>query len=364
MNSNFERNNIAELEGYVSGEQRNDPDLIKLNTNENAYPASPQTQQALETINIEDLRRYPQPTSDNFRRAAAALHQIDPSNIIATRGGDELLRLLLTTFVDPGAAVGMTDLTYSLYPILTRIQDAHPFAVALTNDWKLPLNFTEQINAESCQLTFVVNPHAPTGTLTSAADLIKISNNINGLLVIDEAYVDFVEDPNHDLSRFAANSRNVVLLRSLSKGYGLAGLRFGYGVGPQHLIEPMLRKTRDSYNLDAISQALATAAIQDQVYAKENWKRVNAHREELVKGLTKMGFDCIPSQANFVLATVPDASATSAEAIYHALRTENVLVRYFPDERISNKLRITVGRPEEQARLLALLAPILGISAA
>ena len=363
MKINFERNNIAELEGYVSGEQRDDVDLVKLNTNENAFPASPLIQQVLAQIRIEGLRRYPQPTSDSFRREAATLHGIDAANIIATRGGDELLRLLLTTFVDPGASVGMTDLTYSLYPILTRIQDAQPFSVALNDDWKLPTDFAEQINAELCQLTFIVNPHAPTGILTSATELMDISRNIKGLLVIDEAYVNFIGDPDYDLPRFAAESENVVLLRTLSKGYGLAGLRFGYGIGPKHLIEPMLHKTRDSYNLDAISQALATAAIKDQAYAKDNWRKIADHRDDLARKLSQMGFVCIPSQANFVLATVPETSPLNAEAIYQGLKAHNILVRYFPDERLLDKLRITVGRPEEHERLMFVLSLLLDANA-
>ena len=215
------------MRGYIPGEQSVVEGVIKLNSNENPYPASPLVKDALAGIEVGDLRRYPQPTSDAFRQEAAALHGIKAENIIATRGGDELLRLLLTTFVDPGAAVGMTDLTYSLYPILTRIQDARPFSVPLTDNWLLPTDFSDQINAEPCQLTFVVNPHAPTGILTGAAELIEISKNIKGLLVIDEAYVNFIGDPDYDLSRFAAESENVVLLRTLSKGYGLAGLRFG-----------------------------------------------------------------------------------------------------------------------------------------
>jgi histidinol-phosphate aminotransferase len=178
-------------------------------------------------------------------------------------------------------------------------------------------------------------------------------------LVIDEAYVNFIGDPDYDLSRFAAESENVVLLRTLSKGYGLAGLRFGYGIGPRHLIEPMLHKTRDSYNLDAISQALATVAIKDQAYAQDNWHKISQHREDLVQQLRQIGFDCLPSQANFVLATVPQTSPISADLIYRGLKAHNILVRYFPDERLADKLRITVGRPEEHARLMTALSQLL-----
>jgi|TARA_B110000467_G_C18314836_1_gene480748 histidinol-phosphate aminotransferase len=355
----FERQNIAQLAGYVPGEQRSDVAVIKLNTNESPYPTSPKVQDAIATVGIESLRRYPQPTADRFRSTAASVHQVAIENVIATRGGDELLRLLLTTYVDPGACVGMTDPTYSLYPVLTAIQDAKVVSIPLEADWSLPQNFSSQINANHCQLTFIVNPHAPSGRLIGQAALQVLASEIEGILVIDEAYVDFVSDEDHDLTQWAIASDNIVLLRTLSKGYGLAGLRVGYGIGPVHLIEPMLHKTRDSYNLDAISQQLADVALGDQAYAKSVWAKVRASRNDLKRALQDLGLAVSASESNFLLATVPSECALSAEALYEGLKAAHILVRYFADDRLKDKLRITIGTPQENAQLLAQLTALL-----
>ena len=172
MNSKrFERQNIAKLDGYVPGEQPFNAPVIKLNTNESPYPTSPKVQEVIASIAIESLRRYPQPTADRFRSTAASVHKVARENVIATRGGDELLRLLLTTFVDPGACVGMTDPTYSLNQILTAIQDATVASIPLEADWSLPQNFSSVITGHQCQLTFIVNPHAPSGRLIDGETL-------------------------------------------------------------------------------------------------------------------------------------------------------------------------------------------------
>ena len=182
------------------------------------------------------------------------------------QGGDELLRLVLTTFVDPGEKVAVAS-PLSLYPVLTAIQDGRLEEIELNDDWLPDDRFAEKANERGCKVAFIVNPHAPSGTLVSQSLIKTIATTFNGLLVIDEAYVDFVSDASHDLTQFAVEAPNVLLLRTLSKGYGLAGLRFGYGISCKNIIHPMMTKTRDSYNLDAISQTLATSAITDQAYA-------------------------------------------------------------------------------------------------
>jgi len=355
----FERHNIAKLAGYVPGEQPFDAPVTKLNTNESPYPTSPKVQDAIANFAIEGLRRYPQPTADRFRATAASVHQVARENVIATRGGDELLRLLLTTFVDPGACVGMTDPTYSLYPILTAIQDALVTSIPLEADWSLPHDFSSVITAHQCQLTFIVNPHAPSGRLIDQETLRMLASEIDGILVIDEAYVDFVSDEAHDLTQLAVNSDNIVLLRTLSKGYGLAGLRVGYGIGPEHLIEPMLHKTRDSYNLDAISQQLAEVALADQAYAKSVWERVRLSRTDLCRDLQALGLQVFASESNFLLATVPPECPLSAKALYEGLKARHILVRYFSHDRLQDKLRITVGTDQENAHLRHHLAALM-----
>ena len=348
----FERPNIEKMQGYTYGEQPSDASVIKLNSNENPYPASPAVREVLAGFDPSDLRRYPPALANNFRDAAASLHGLKRENILATRGGDELLRLLFTTFTDPGDVVAMTDPTYSLYPVLAQIQDVGIHQIEMTDEYGLLDDFGDRANAAGAKMTFVVNPHAPSGSLISKAEIVALADKLNSLLLVDEAYVDFI-DPEHGYNCLdLADSRDdVIFLRSLSKGYGLAGLRFGYGVGHPSLIEPMLTKTRDSYNLDAISQLIATAAIQDQTYAHSCWQKVRDARTQLSHDLIQRGFHVPGSQANFVLATVPSNGMPAAE-IYKALRARTIFVRYFDAPGLEDKLRISIGTPEENDALL------------
>lgn len=350
----FQRTNIATMAGYVPGEQVNSADVIKLNTNENPYPPSPAVAAALNGIDSAFLRRYPSPTAESFRKAAARCHGIGVDNIVPTNGGDELLRLVLTTFAAPGETVAVTRPTYSLYRVLAEIQANPLHEIALEDTWDLPENFVQQLSDAEAKMCILVNPHAPTGKLLPVATLTEIAANFDGLLLVDEAYVDFV-DPvrEHDAVHLAVERDNVLLLRTLSKGYSLAGLRFGYGIGSAELIHPILYKTRDSYNTDYIAQQLAAAAIQSRDYAENTWEKVRQAREALANALTQLGFCVTPSQANFLLATLP--AGQSAEQLYQQLKSENILVRFFNQERLQDKLRISVGTPAENAILLAAL---------
>ncbi len=350
----FERDNIAAMDGYVSGEQPNDPNTTKLNTNENPYPPTPEIGQVISGFNADKLRRYPPPDADDFRDTAAALHQIDRNNIIVTRGGDELLRLMLTTFVDPGQPIGITEPTYSLYPVLARIQNCPVTSVPLQDDWKPPESFAKSLNEAGVKVTFLVNPHAPSGVLLDHSQIADIAAELNGVLLLDEAYVDFVDPEKHyDSIPLIRDLDNVVILRTLSKGYSLAGLRIGYGVGPEQLILPMLRKTRDSYNIDWLSQDIATAALKEQSYAEDTWSKVRRERAELVSDLTRLGFSIVPSETNFLLATVP--LPLTAQALYLALKNQGILVRYFEHQGLDDKLRITVGTPPQNSRLISAI---------
>jgi len=350
----FQRTNIATMAGYVPGEQVNSADVIKLNTNENPYPPSPAVAAALNGIDSAFLRRYPSPTAESFREAAARCHGIGADNIVPTNGGDELLRLVLTTFAAPGETVVVTRPTYSLYRVLAEIQANPLHEIALEDTWDLPENFVQQLSDAGAKMCILVNPHAPTGKLLPVATLTEIAANFDGLLLVDEAYVDFVDPAReHDAVPLAVERDNVLLLRTLSKGYSLAGLRFGYGIGSAELIHPILYKTRDSYNTDYIAQQLAAAAIQSRDYAENTWEKVRQAREALANALTQLGFCVTPSQANFLLATLP--AGHSAEQLYQQLKSENILVRFFNQERLQDKLRISVGTPAENATLLAAL---------
>lgn len=355
----YERENIAAMRGYAPGEQPASRDVVKLNTNENPYPPSAAVMRALGEVDAEALRRYPNPTARGFRERAAGLHQVEPDQVIATNGGDELLRLLITTFVDPGRPIGYPEPSYSLYPVLAAVHGSPVHRVALDADWSLPADLAARMNEAGVQLTFVVNPHAPSGALTDVATLRRLAEGLEGLLVVDEAYVDFV-DPAlaHDAVELVRDGSlgNVVLLRSLSKGYSLAGLRFGYGLGPAALIEPMLSKTKDSYNTDVVGQRLAEAAIGDPKAAAANWAAVRRERARLTEALAGMGFVVSPSESNFVLATAPDGRAA---ALHEALKRRGIYVRYFEDERLGDKLRITVGSAADNEALLTAVGELV-----
>ncbi len=354
----FERNNIRAMTGYTSGEQPDRADIIKLNTNENPYPPGPAVEQALRAIQVQSLRRYPPPTATQLRESLARLHKVGTDNLVVTNGGDELLRLVLATVVEMGDSIGVADPSYSLYDVLAAAHGCGLKKFPLRADWSLPHDFAAQLNAANIKLCFIVNPHAPSGYLTSAADVEKLAREFRGVLVLDEAYVDFVDPAlGHNCIPLCAKLDNVLILRTFSKGYSLAGLRMAYGIGARALIDPLQYKTKDSYNSDFIAQTLARAAIEDQAYASDTWRRVREERARLVTELERLGLKVPPSQSNFLLATVPPAQ--EAAAVYQALKDAGILVRYFKLPGLEDKLRITVGSPEENRKLMDALAGIL-----
>ena len=392
--TSHERPGLRDTPGYVPGEQP--PGGVKLNTNENPYPPPPVVGEVLARFPIDRLRRYPPAAAGPFRAAAARLHGLDPSEIIATNGGDELLRLAIATYVDPGEAVAIAPPTYSLYQILIRLHGARPIELPLTEDWGLPDRFAYRLNRAGARLAFLVNPHAPSGRLFDRTAVEAIAAGFEGVLLVDEAYVDFVDPAiGYDLVPAIRDHPNLLILRTLSKGYSLAGLRFGYGLGSAALLDPMLTKTKDSYNLDTIAIELATAAIESRAWAADNWAKVRAERERLRAGLERVGLPTLPSETNFVLANVPadtrvgharnlrdgasesaaegrsadadsgwSTDAGGAENLYHALKARDIHVRWFAEPRLSDRLRISVGTPEENDRLLATLADLLPSPAA
>lgn len=364
----YERPNIRDMEGYTWGEQPAQQKVVKLNTNENPYPPSGAVAQALSQFCVEDLRRYPQPFANTFRDMAAAAHGVTRDNIIATNGGDELLRLAITTFVDAGDTLGMAEPSYSLYPVLAAIQGCKVFRVPLCEDWGLPEDYASRLNEANVKLAFVVNPHAPTGKILGIERLRAIATHFKGVLVIDEAYVDFIDPAlGYDAVPLITEFDNVLLLRTMSKGYSLAGLRFAYGIGSASLLAPMLYKTRDSYNTDALSQVLATAALGARDEAAESWLKVRTERKLVAAQLDALGFSTMNSQSNFLLATVPQTGLEAADAqllaqrLCQALKDDNILVRYFDQARLRDKLRITIGTPQENSILLACLSKALSL---
>lgn len=355
------RPNIQSLSAYTPGEQPADQPVTKLNTNESPYPVSPKALDALRETTAESLRVYPPPLAQPFRTDAAKVHAVAPEQVIATNGGDELLRLLITCYCSPNGpagpgGLGVTSPSYSLYPVLAAIHDTPVCTVERDAGFGLPDDLAARWNDAGCTLAMLVNPHAPTGRRETPDTLRRLAGAFNGLLMIDEAYVDFAEQDALQLVRDGVE--NVLLLRSMSKGYGLAGLRFGYGIGPASVITA-LDKARDSYNTDIVSQRVATAALRDQDYAIAVWQKVIASRVSLTETLRERGYAVLDSQTNFVLTTPPKGEAGAdkpdARALYKALKQRGILVRYFDLPRLDDKLRITVGTPEQNAMLLAAL---------
>lgn len=356
----YERSNIRKMAGYTPGEQPQTADVVKLNTNENPYPPSDAVIATLRTFPAERLRRYPPPMADAFRRAAAEVHGVAVENIIATNGGDELLRMAVTTYVEPGASIAAAEPSYSLYPVLAEAHGSPMVRIALEGDWSLPRDFAQQVVKSGAQLAFVVNPHAPSGHLTGVDVLAGIAEELRGraVLLVDEAYVDFA-DPRlkYDAVGLIKGFDNVLLLRSLSKGYSLAGLRFGYGMGAAELMRPMLEKTKDSYNVDGVAQALATAAMESRDAAAATWEAVRGQRERLTAELRRRSWQVPDSQSNFILAQPPE-NVPPARKLYESLKERRVFVRYFDQDRLRDRLRISIGTPQQIDTLLATLDEI------
>jgi histidinol-phosphate aminotransferase len=351
--SELVRPNIAQMAGYIPGEQPTDPRVIKLNTNENPYPPSPKVMEAIRAVTAEQLRRYPSPNAKAFREAAAHVHGVSPDMILATNGGDELLSVAIRACAGPAETVAFLEPSYSLYPVLADLQGARKLVLSYRIEgttWRLP----EGIEKTQAAILLIVNPNAPSGTLSDVAELGNIARHFRGVLVIDEAYVDFAPGSALELVR---QYPNVLILRSMSKGYGLAGLRFGYGIGQATLLQ-QLEKVRDSYPCDAVAIAAATAAILDQTYARQSWSKVIAERTRLAAALGAMGFALAESHSNFVLATVP-AGKVTAKQVYETLKGRNILVRWWDLPRIADKIRITVGTAEQNDALLKELSGIV-----
>ncbi len=348
----LERTHIALMTGYTPGEQPREPGIIKLNTNENPFPPSPGVFEALRDFDAASLQKYPEPDCRSLRQAIAAELQIAEAQVVVTNGGDELLRMVFTTFCAPDSCVLSTEPTYSLYPVLAALHQCKFVGVSLDQGRGLPSALPGQVRDLAPSLVLIVNPHAPTGRLFPLQALHDLASAVPGVLLIDEAYVDFVAPKQeHNSLALIAEHPNVILLRTFSKGYALAGLRLGFGLGNEALIAPMATKVRDSYNVDGIAQALGLAAWQDQAHKAKNTARIRAERERVRAALIAEGFEVPESHANFVHATPP--AGVFAQNLFADLKSKGVLVRYFAHP--GDALRITIGSEAENDAMLGAL---------
>jgi len=343
------RPNIERMEGYVPGFQPKEPGYIKLNTNENPYPPSPRVMEVLRNAGPESLRKYPDPMAEKFRLGAAEVLGTRPERILCGNGSDDLLNIAIRSFCGQGDLLAFPSPTYSLYDALARIQGARVRAVQFPQDYSLP----DELAHTGARLTLLCNPNAPSGTAVPPEQVRRLASRVSGVLLVDEAYADFADA---NCLGLVDEFDNVIITRSLSKSYSLAGMRFGFAVAAEPLIEGMA-KVKDSYNVDALTVEAATAAIRDQEWFRRNVERVRATRLRLTEGLSRLGFLCWPSQTNFVLARVP--AGRDARQIYQQLFERRILVRYFDAPRLDDCLRISVGTDEQVEVLLNTLTEIL-----
>lgn len=343
--------NIASMAGYTPGEQPRSRRVVKLNTNENPYPPSPKVAEALARFDAASLRRYPDPLATALRERIAEIHGTTPSRVFVGNGSDEVLALAARCFVRRGGAIGAFAPTYSLYPVLAEIRDVAYRETPLAEDfsWRQP-----QFDGPAPDLFFLTNPNAPTGVAYPVETVRDFARSFDGTVLVDEAYADFAGADCMALAT-AADNKNVIVSRTLSKSFSLAGLRLGYCIGPEALVEAMF-KAKDSYNVDGVAQALALAALDDLDWMRRNAEKIRAGRAWLSDALARLGWRLTPSRTNFVFARPPDGNAA---AIAAALKAGGIYVRHFNIPGISDWLRITVGTPEENHALLEALGGIV-----
>ncbi len=344
----FTRKAVEKMTAYTPGEQPKVRGLIKLNTNENPYPPSPKVFQAVRKFASVDLRLYPDPVSLELREAIARYHGCKVEQVFVGNGSDEVLALCTRAFVEPSGTIGYFEPSYSLYPVLAAIQDVKTKPVRLKKDfsWSMPKGYR-------ASLFFLANPNAPTSVQYPGKVVRDFCKNFRGVVLIDEAYADFARENNMQL---ALTLKNVLVARTFSKSFSLAGLRLGYMVGSKELIAAIY-KIKDSYNLNRLTQRVALAALHDLGHMRMNAAKIKATREMTLWHLIDRGFTVLPSETNFLWAKPPRISAAT---LFKKLRERKILVRYFPGPLTGEYLRISIGTNREMNALLEALDAILG----
>ena len=368
-NSQFIRPLVESLHAYVPGEQPKIKGLIKLNTNENPYPPSPHVLAEVKAAVDGRLRLYPNPTAQRLREKLATLHGCSPENIFVGNGSDEVLALAVRCFVEPSqnstfkfrnarpwkTVVQYFTPSYSLYPVLADIHGAVKNPVELSSDFSLPgipeLRRGRKWDFDAA-LTLITTPNAPSGRGYATADLEKLCLAQRGIVILDEAYVDFAEE---NALKLALKIPHVLVARTFSKAYSLCFQRVGYFVGHAELIAA-LDKIRDSYNVNGLGQIAAEATLDDLKYYRANFKKIVEAREWLSRELTGLGFNVLPSQTNFILAQPPKFPASDW---LQKLRDKKILVRWFNAPEVKSYLRITIGTQAEAQALVKAVRQIL-----
>ena len=338
------RPTIRRMQGYVPGEQPQDKRYVKLNSNENPYPPSPRVVEALQQAISSDLRLYPDPVANRLRDKAAEVYGFTREHILVGNGSDDLLTMLMRTCIGPGDRVAYPVPTYSLYDELVTMQDGQIVHVPFPEDFSLP----PQLGEAEAKLTILCHPNAPSGTMPSLAQVDKLAQHVRGILVIDEAYVDFAEETALPLIQ---KYPHVVILRTFSKSFSLAGMRVGLAFGHPEFMRQLL-KVKDSYNINRLSIVAATAALEDYAWMQQNVAKIRATRTRLTAALRAFGYVVYDSHTNFVLARQP---GVNQQLVYNSIKDQGVLVRYFSSPDLADCLRISVGSDEEIDALLTAM---------
>ena len=339
---------VPPLHAYTPGLQPGEAGWVKLNTNECPYPPSPKVAEAVRREVGEDgasLRLYPNPKSDPLRAAIAALHGLDPKQVCVGNGSDDLLNLLIRCYCGEKAAAGFTVPSYSLYPVLVGIQHGQARPIEFGRDLRLPIAAAA---ASGANIFFLTSPNAPTGVGFRRTEIEELLQSGPGVVVVDEAYAPFADE---DAVPLLGKYRNLVVVRTLSKAYALAGIRVGYCLADPEVIG-LLDRVRDSYNVNRLSQAAALAAIGDQPHHASLVARVKATRARALAACAKRGWFTYPSQANFIFTEPKDAAGRAgpgvAKAAYDFLCARKVLVRHFPSHALTASfLRVSIGTDDE-----------------
>lgn len=339
---------VNELDPYVPGEQPKLANLTKLNTNENPYGPSPKVIEAIRMAASDRLRLYPDPTSANLRQAIADFYRIDSAWVFVGNGSDEVLGHVFNAFFRQDASILFPDISYSFYPVYCQLYQISYDTVPLSHDFSINVDDYDRINGG----IIFPNPNAPTGCLLALSEIERLlQKNTESVVVIDEAYIDFGGESAVSLVK---DYPNLLIVQTMSKSRSLAGMRVGYAIGQADLIEGLIR-VKDSFNsypVDSLASAAGVAAMNDKAYFNETCQAVIDERNKVVAGLEELGFDVLPSAANFVFASHKQVDAVEIAA---GLRKEGIIVRHFTKPRIDQFLRISIGTAGENQLLLSVL---------
>lgn len=344
------RPHIGQLAAYETGAKPEFEDsAVKLNLNENPYPPSPLVLAMLNRITETAYRRYPDAKCQELCEALAAHHGVRPEQTFCANGSSEIISLVFKAFVGENGRCAIPDPSFSLYQSVAAIEQAKCVLVPTDADFSIDI---DTLIASECDTIVLVNPNAPTGKLLPLAEIERMITSFPGLVVLDEAYMDFSESDESAIplvKRYA----NLLVVRTFSKAYALCGMRVGYCIGDERLIEA-LEKTKVIYNVNAMSRQFAIAALRDQAYLAKTVEAIRRTRDVYSEKLREVGFGVVPSQTNFLLCTPPmDLGENTARKLYEQLMERNIYVRHFNHPRLSDKLRISIGTDEEMEILIA-----------